>query len=294
MSAWCPLRVRCAPARWWNRPRSTCASRSPAASGRWAPSCPGETALAAQTRRRPLDRARGGTGAGGRGAGAVAAGGGRLRHLHEPDEDSGTRLRRAAVADVYEVRAAVEVQAARLAARRRTAADVAAPGGRAGRAACGGRRIRGGRFVAADVALHASRRRGGGQPRPGGPLHRVRAGLRDAAGRDWSTCSTCGPAPRGTGTRPTRHLSRRSPRATSRRRRRRCLAHRTRTDPGPAAPVLEPDASRPRLAGPVGVGVHHLLQRGLAAEVGDVLVVRVGRVLVETPLALMRGSPAVT
>src|SRR5689334_2962262 len=37
-----------------------------------------------------------------------------------------TRLRRAAVTDVYEVRMAVEVHAARLAARRRTPEDVAA------------------------------------------------------------------------------------------------------------------------------------------------------------------------
>ena len=38
----------------------------------------------------------------------------------EPAADLGTRLRRAAVADVYEVRMMVETQAARLAAARRT------------------------------------------------------------------------------------------------------------------------------------------------------------------------------
>lgn len=72
----------------------------------------------------------------------------------EPDEDFGTRLRRAAVADVYEVRAMVEVQAARLAAQRRTAADVAALEAAlaARRAAAGGSA---GDFVAADIALHA-------------------------------------------------------------------------------------------------------------------------------------------
>ncbi|SHM47068.1 FadR/GntR family transcriptional regulator [Actinacidiphila paucisporea] len=44
----------------------------------------------------------------------------------EPHDDLGTRLRRAAVAEVHEVRAVLEVQAARLAAERRTGADVEA------------------------------------------------------------------------------------------------------------------------------------------------------------------------
>ncbi|MGW4705771.1 FadR/GntR family transcriptional regulator, partial [Streptomyces sp. NPDC004285] len=43
-----------------------------------------------------------------------------------PAEDWPARLRRAAVTDVYEVRMLVEVEAARLAARRRTEEDVAA------------------------------------------------------------------------------------------------------------------------------------------------------------------------
>lgn len=72
----------------------------------------------------------------------------------EPTEDWPTRLRRAAVADVYEVRAMVEVQAARLAAARRTEADITAM-----RAALEGRRTAGAdhaAFVDADIALHAA------------------------------------------------------------------------------------------------------------------------------------------
>ncbi|WP_405844310.1 FCD domain-containing protein [Streptomyces platensis] len=73
----------------------------------------------------------------------------------EPTEDWPTRLRRAAVADVYEVRAMVEVQAARLAAARRTEADITAM-----RAALEGRRTAAGTdhaaFVDADIALHAA------------------------------------------------------------------------------------------------------------------------------------------
>ncbi|WP_189307122.1 FadR/GntR family transcriptional regulator [Streptomyces albospinus] len=74
----------------------------------------------------------------------------------EPTEDWPTRLRRAAVADVYEVRAMVEVQAARLAAERRTDADVAAM-----RAALERRRTTAAHgddaaFVDADIALHAT------------------------------------------------------------------------------------------------------------------------------------------
>jgi len=44
----------------------------------------------------------------------------------EPHEDWPTRLRRAAVVDLYEVRSMIEVRAARLAAERRTDADLAA------------------------------------------------------------------------------------------------------------------------------------------------------------------------
>lgn len=72
-----------------------------------------------------------------------------------PVEDWPTRLRRAAVADVYEVRTLLEVQAARLAARRRTDADVTAlrTALAARRAAAGGP---GDAFVDADIALHAA------------------------------------------------------------------------------------------------------------------------------------------
>lgn len=72
-----------------------------------------------------------------------------------PHEDFGTRLRRAAVAEVYEVRAMLEVQAARLAAERRTGADVEAMV-----AALARRRLAAGAddaaFVDADIALHAA------------------------------------------------------------------------------------------------------------------------------------------
>ncbi|MEV8019404.1 FCD domain-containing protein [Streptomyces sp. NPDC086554] len=66
-----------------------------------------------------------------------------------------TRLRQAAVTDVYEVRMLVEVQAARLAALRRTDEDIAAM-----RAALEGRRAASAEgdaaFVDADIALHAA------------------------------------------------------------------------------------------------------------------------------------------
>ncbi|NEY34653.1 FCD domain-containing protein [Streptomyces sp. PRKS01-65] len=73
----------------------------------------------------------------------------------EPAEDWPARLRRAAVSDVYEVRMAVEVHAARLAARRRTGDDIAAL-----RAALAGRRAASAAgdaaFVDADIAFHAA------------------------------------------------------------------------------------------------------------------------------------------
>ncbi|MFI6374730.1 FadR/GntR family transcriptional regulator [Streptomyces sp. NPDC050546] len=73
----------------------------------------------------------------------------------EPVEDWPTRLRRAAVTDVYEVRMAVEVHAARLAARRRTDDDIAAL-----RAALETRRAAASAddavFVDADIAFHAT------------------------------------------------------------------------------------------------------------------------------------------
>ncbi|MFE7513568.1 FadR/GntR family transcriptional regulator [Streptomyces sp. NPDC057540] len=72
-----------------------------------------------------------------------------------PTEDWPARLRRAAVTDVYEVRMLVEVEAARLAARRRTEEDVAAM-----REALAGRRaaaaLDDAGFVDADIALHAA------------------------------------------------------------------------------------------------------------------------------------------
>ncbi|MEV7736381.1 FCD domain-containing protein [Streptomyces sp. NPDC088921] len=70
-------------------------------------------------------------------------------------EDWPTRLRRAAVTDVYEVRMAVEVHAARLAARRRTPEDVTAmeralEGRRAASASSDAA------FVDADITFHAA------------------------------------------------------------------------------------------------------------------------------------------
>ena len=73
----------------------------------------------------------------------------------EPVADLGTRLSRAAVTDVYEMRMMVETQAARLAAARRTDDDLAAMD-----AALSGRRSAAAgtdeEFVDADIALHAA------------------------------------------------------------------------------------------------------------------------------------------
>ncbi|WP_031085196.1 FadR/GntR family transcriptional regulator [Streptomyces sp. NRRL WC-3549] len=73
----------------------------------------------------------------------------------EPEEDWATQLRRAAVTDVYEVRMLIEVEAAHLAALRRTDEDV-----RALEEALSGRRAAGradnAAFVDADIALHAA------------------------------------------------------------------------------------------------------------------------------------------
>ncbi|UFQ18178.1 MULTISPECIES: FadR/GntR family transcriptional regulator [Streptomyces] len=91
------------------------------------------------------------------GAGLVRArqGAGVFVVATEPVADWPARLRRAAVTDVYEVRMLVEVQAARLAALRRTDEDITAM-----RAALDGRRAAaaGGdaAFVDADIALHAA------------------------------------------------------------------------------------------------------------------------------------------
>ncbi|WP_424186866.1 FadR/GntR family transcriptional regulator [Actinokineospora sp. G85] len=91
------------------------------------------------------------------GAGLVRArqGAGVFVIATEPAQDWPTRLREAAVAEVYEVRMMVEVQAVRLAAARRTAADIAAI-----EAALTARRAAGAlddaEFVRADIALHAA------------------------------------------------------------------------------------------------------------------------------------------
>ncbi|MFE0177714.1 FadR/GntR family transcriptional regulator [Streptomyces sp. NPDC059002] len=91
------------------------------------------------------------------GAGLVRArqGAGVFVVATEPVADWPARLRRAAVTDVYEVRMLVEVQAAGLAARRRTDEDIAAM-----RAALDGRRAASAAgdaaFVDADIALHAA------------------------------------------------------------------------------------------------------------------------------------------
>lgn len=91
------------------------------------------------------------------GAGLVQArqGAGVFVTALEPAEDWPTRLRRAAVADVYEVRMLVEVEAAHLAATRRTPADIAAL-----TAALDARRTAAhstdADFVDADIALHAA------------------------------------------------------------------------------------------------------------------------------------------
>ncbi|KPC65235.1 FadR/GntR family transcriptional regulator [Streptomyces chattanoogensis] len=73
----------------------------------------------------------------------------------EPEKDWATRLRQAAVTDIYEVRMLVEVQAARLAAQRRTKADLTAMQAAldARRAAADGDDAA---FVDADIALHAA------------------------------------------------------------------------------------------------------------------------------------------
>ncbi|MER7850504.1 FadR/GntR family transcriptional regulator [Kitasatospora sp. NPDC096077] len=70
-------------------------------------------------------------------------------------DDWATRLRAAELAHIYEVRTMVEVQAARLAAERRTAADLAAvDAALAARRAAGGAKDKD--FVEADIALHTA------------------------------------------------------------------------------------------------------------------------------------------
>ena len=91
------------------------------------------------------------------GAGLVQArqGSGVFVIATEPADDWATRLRRAAITDVYEVRMMVETQAARLAATRRTDEDLTSLEAalQARRAAAGGDD---GGFVDADIALHAA------------------------------------------------------------------------------------------------------------------------------------------
>ncbi|MEV5434144.1 FadR/GntR family transcriptional regulator [Streptomyces sp. NPDC052701] len=89
------------------------------------------------------------------GAGLVQArqGSGVFVIATRPEEDWSTRLRQAAITDVYEVRMLVEVEAAQLAARRRTDDDVTALHealARRREAAHAGNA----EFVEADIALH--------------------------------------------------------------------------------------------------------------------------------------------
>ncbi|MFD9950478.1 FadR/GntR family transcriptional regulator [Nonomuraea sp. NPDC059023] len=136
------------------------ALREEIAAGRWpvGTRLPGETTLAAQlgvgrsTVREALRALAG--------AGLVQPrqGSGVFVLATEAQEDWPARLRRAAIGDVYEVRMLVEVQAARLAAVRRTDADITAL-----RTALTVRRevAAGGgepdaRFIDADIALHAT------------------------------------------------------------------------------------------------------------------------------------------
>ncbi|MFE9571406.1 FadR/GntR family transcriptional regulator [Streptomyces sp. NPDC006692] len=91
------------------------------------------------------------------GAGLVQArqGAGVFVIATKPQEDWSTRLRRAAVTDVYEVRMLVEVEAAQMAAQRRTDDDLAALNEALARrrdAAEAGDA----EFVDADIALHAA------------------------------------------------------------------------------------------------------------------------------------------
>lgn len=124
-------------------------------SGEWAvgTKLPGETALAkslgvGRSTVREALRALAG-------AGLVQArqGSGVFVIAASPKEDWPTKLRQAAITDVYEVRMLLEVEAAQLAARRRTDDDIAAL-----RAASTARRTAGNAgnaaFVEADIALH--------------------------------------------------------------------------------------------------------------------------------------------
>lgn len=72
----------------------------------------------------------------------------------EPDTPWEPRLRQAAVLDVYEVREALEVQGARLAAARRTDSDVAALQASLAARDQARQRAGGGQFVETDLAFH--------------------------------------------------------------------------------------------------------------------------------------------
>ncbi|MET9292269.1 FCD domain-containing protein [Streptomyces sp. NPDC003077] len=74
----------------------------------------------------------------------------------EPDEDWPTRLRRAEVVDLYEVRQMIEVQAARAAALRRTDADLAAMDEALAKRRAAAGDTDDAAFVDADIALHAA------------------------------------------------------------------------------------------------------------------------------------------
>ncbi|MFI6504082.1 FadR/GntR family transcriptional regulator [Nonomuraea typhae] len=137
--------------------------RDEIAAGRWpvGTKLPGETTLAAtlgvgrSTVREALRALAG--------AGLVQPrqGSGVFVMATETPEDWPARLRRAAIGDVYEVRMLVEVQAARLAAARRTEADVIAleealeRRREAARAAAAAPDLGEG-FIAADITLHAA------------------------------------------------------------------------------------------------------------------------------------------
>lgn len=71
-----------------------------------------------------------------------------------PDGGWETRLRRAAILEVYEVREALEIQAARLAAQRRTTSDIETLRTGLGSRDQAREQARDGRFVDADLALH--------------------------------------------------------------------------------------------------------------------------------------------
>lgn len=91
------------------------------------------------------------------GAGLVQArqGAGVFVIATEPKEDWSTRLRQAAITDVYEVRMLVEVEAAQLAAHRRTEDDLTALRARLAARRDAARRDDA-EFVDADIALHAA------------------------------------------------------------------------------------------------------------------------------------------